>query len=49
MPWKFYLGACFLTSALLMPHAGLQPTAAGALLAGAVVWAWARFTRGRND
>jgi ABC-type Co2+ transport system permease subunit len=40
--WKFFTGACLLTGALLIPHAGLIPVLKGfgiaAILLG--VWTW---------
>jgi hypothetical protein len=42
MDWKFFLGACFLTAALLVPQAGMRPVAAGMVLAALVRLAWAR-------
>src|SRR4051794_16025618 len=36
MQWKFFIGACFLTGALLMPHAGRGPILAGMALGGLV-------------
>jgi len=52
MPWKFFLGACFLTACLVTPQAGLAPFIEGAVLAGAVIWLrarvvdWSRARRG---
>jgi hypothetical protein len=42
MPVKFFLGACFLTGALLVPHAGAWPVLAGMALAGLIQLAWSR-------
>jgi hypothetical protein len=42
VPWKFFFGACFLTGALLLPHAGLGPLLAGMALAGLIQLAWSR-------
>jgi hypothetical protein len=44
MQWKFFLGACFLTGALLLPHAGLKPVLAGMALAGLIQLAWSRIS-----
>lgn len=44
--WKFFLGASFLTAALIVPHAGAQPVAAGIVLAAFVRWARSRNGRG---
>jgi uncharacterized membrane protein (GlpM family) len=46
VPWKFFLGACLLTGALLFPHANAGPVIAGMILAGAILMLWTRF-RGR--
>jgi hypothetical protein len=45
-PWKFFLGACLLTGALLSPHANAGPVIAGMVLAGILQMLWARI-RGR--
>lgn len=45
MPWKFFFGACFLTGALLLPHAGLGPLLAGMALAGLIQLAWSQIGR----
>ena len=42
MPWKFFLGSCFLTGALLLPHADVGPLLAGMALAGLIQLAWSR-------
>jgi hypothetical protein len=42
MQWKFFLGACFLTGAVLLPHVGLVPVCAGMALAGVILLAWSR-------
>ena len=42
MEWTFFLGACFLTGALLLPHAGMMPVVAGMALAGLMHLAWSR-------
>jgi hypothetical protein len=41
--WKFFLGSCLLTGALLSPHAGPVPIVAGMVLAGLIQLLWARF------
>ena len=46
MQWKFFLGACFLTGALLLPHAGRRPVVAGMALAALVQWGWSRIRGG---
>jgi hypothetical protein len=43
--WKFYLGACFLTLALVLPHARAVPVIAGMALAGLIQLAWSRISR----
>ena len=42
MQWRFFLGASFLTAALLMPHADPRAVIAGMVLAGALQWGWSR-------
>jgi hypothetical protein len=49
MEWKFFLGASFLTSAILVPQAGIRPVAEGIMLAGAILGAWWVFQRGRRQ
>lgn len=46
--WKFFLGACFLTGALLLPYAKPGPVMAGMVLAGLIRFAWAKITGGRD-
>jgi hypothetical protein len=43
MRWNFFLGACFLTAALVVPHAGTRPVVAGVALAFLLRWLGARF------
>jgi hypothetical protein len=43
--WKFYLGASFLTLALVLPHARTGPVIAGVALAGLIQLVWARISR----
>jgi hypothetical protein len=45
MRWNFFLGACFLTAALLVPHAGTGPVVAGIVLAFLLRWLGSRFNR----
>jgi hypothetical protein len=40
MRWKFFLGACFLTGALVLPHTRLAPVLTGMALAGLIQLAW---------
>jgi hypothetical protein len=42
MQWKFFLGACFLTGALLLPHAGWRSVVGGMAIAGLIQVAWRR-------
>jgi hypothetical protein len=42
MRWQFYLGACFLTGAVLLPRAHPLPVVAGMVLAGVIMAAWDR-------
>jgi hypothetical protein len=46
--WKFFLGASFLTAALIVPHAGAKPVAAGIVLAALVRWGRSRTPRGKS-
>jgi len=46
--WKFFLGASFLTAALIAPHAGATPVAAGIVLAAVVRWGLSRSARGKS-
>jgi hypothetical protein len=48
MHWQFFLGACFLTGALLLPHAPGIPVIAGMMLAGIIQVVWLRISRHRN-
>jgi hypothetical protein len=34
--WKFFFGACLLTGALVLPHAGPVPLVLGVMLAGLI-------------
>ncbi len=45
MKWQFFLGACFLTGALLLPHVKTWPVMAGMGLAGLLQWGWSRIWR----
>ncbi len=53
--WRFFLGAAFLTGALLIPRAGVAPVVAGIVLAGVVLFGYARLrhtlagSRGANS
>jgi len=40
LKWQFFFGACALTGAALLPHAGVRPVAAGMALAGVIRWLW---------
>jgi hypothetical protein len=44
MQWKFFLGACLLTGAMLLPRAGKVPVFAGMALAGLVQLGWSRLS-----
>jgi hypothetical protein len=46
--WRFFLGACFLTGSLLLPHGGRGPVVAGMALAALVHWG-IRQSRGRRE
>jgi hypothetical protein len=48
MQWQFFLGACFLTGALLLPHAPGIPVIVGMMVAGIVHVVWFRISRHRN-
>jgi hypothetical protein len=43
--WRFFLGACFLTGALVTPLAGVVPVATGMVLAGIVQIVYLRVRR----
>ncbi len=45
MQWKFFLGACLLTGALLLPHVGAVPVVAGFVLARVIQLAWSGISR----
>ena len=47
LEWKFFAGACLLTGALLIPHAGLTPIIKGMGLAAVIlgVWSWLALPR----
>jgi hypothetical protein len=38
MEWKFFLGACFLTAMMLLPHASLPAVVAGMVLGATIYW-----------
>jgi hypothetical protein len=40
--WKFFVGACVLTGALVLPHADTGPVISGMALAAVVHWGWLR-------
>ena len=40
MQWKFFLGACLLTAAVLQPHAPTRSIIGGIGLAALAQWAW---------
>jgi mannose/fructose-specific phosphotransferase system component IIA len=48
MQWKYFLGASFLTAALLVPHAGTEPVIAGMALALLLQWLRSRIRGGRK-
>lgn len=48
MEWRFFLGASFLTGALLVPIAGVGPVFAGIVLAAVVQWVSSRLGRRRG-
>ena len=51
MRWTFFLAACLLTGALLLPHGKAAPVVAGMLLAGLIqlVWAFTRRADGKHE
>jgi len=49
MRWEFFFGACFLTGALLGPHASLFPVVGGMALAGLIRIAWYRIRGVRGE
>lgn len=46
--WKFFLGACLLTAAILQPHAPARSILGGMGLAGIALWAWGLVSRHRS-
>jgi hypothetical protein len=40
MKWQFFVGACFLTGALLLPHASPRAVVSGMALAALLRWLW---------
>jgi hypothetical protein len=40
MKWTFFLGACFLTAAITLPHAPPHAVLTGFALAAAITWWW---------
>ena len=46
--WRFFLAACLLTGALLLPHAPVASVVTGMALAGLVQVGWTWFS-GRRD
>jgi len=49
MQWRFYFAACFLTAALLGPHAPVVPMLSGMGIAGLLCLVWRTVeTRGRR-
>jgi hypothetical protein len=46
MPIRFFLGACFLTWAVLAPHAGVVSIAEGMALGGLILWLSSRRSGG---
>jgi hypothetical protein len=40
LKWPFFLGACFLTGAILLPHAPLRPVIGGMAMAAVLRAAW---------
>ena len=42
--WRFFLGACLLTGAVLLPYVKAGPVIAGMVLAGLIQIAWSRLT-----
>jgi hypothetical protein len=47
MKWQFFLGACFLTAAVLLPHARVRPVVAGSALAAVLRWIGSAIGRDR--
>ena len=46
--WEFFLGACLLTGAAILPHAAPKTVAAGMALAAVLRWLWFRVRRKRD-
>jgi hypothetical protein len=43
--WEFFLGACFLTGALLLPQTSVLPVVSGMAFAAVILVAWRRLRR----
>jgi hypothetical protein len=48
LEWQFFLGACLLAGAALLPHAPVRPVLAGMGLAGVIHYVWLRLATRRN-
>ena len=48
MQWKFFLGACVLTAALLQPHAPMKSIIGGMALAAFAIWTRSFVSRQRQ-
>ena len=48
MTWKFFLGACVLTAAVLQPHAPIQSILGGMGIAALAQWGWSLAIRQRQ-
>jgi hypothetical protein len=42
LEWKFFVGACVLTGAMLVPRAGATAVTAGMALAALILLVWSR-------
>ena len=49
MEWRFFVGACLLTAAVLLPHAPPRQVLAGMALAAAIQYGWWKRGERRDD
>jgi len=49
MQWKFFFGACFLTGAVLLPHAPPSSVLGGMAVAAVIQFTWVFTHRNRHQ